>query len=177
MKYVPCNTMEKFCPLPRSQRKAAQAPRPLGARAAGKQPGSARALAALLCTSSVFLAPAPPDCGPAHTIVKNKNPGGAPARGTRLPRSPGQGQPAAPGGAMEGTWRWWLFGTAWRCWKGQHAAGGLSSASTRGLLWWRAPLVPCSSVLCVPSTEGNKVVLLFIINIFFFLLILFYLSK
>lgn len=168
MKYVPCNTMEKFCPLPRSQRKAAQAPRPLGARAAGKQPGSARALAALLCTSSVFLAPAPPDCGPAHTIVKNKNPGGAPARGTRLPRSPRAGAAGCSRGGHGGDLAVVAeFGTAWRRWKGQHAAGGLSSAGTRGLPWWRAPLVPCSSVLCVPSTEGNKVVLLFIINIFF----------
>lgn len=48
VKYVPCNTMEKFCPLPRSQRKLRKAPRPLGACTAGKRLGSARGLAALL---------------------------------------------------------------------------------------------------------------------------------
>lgn len=126
------------------------------------------------CTSSVFLAPAPPDCGPAHTIVKNKNPGGAPARGTQLPCSPGQGRLAALGGGVcswgagERTQQWWLS-------LAQPSTLERAAAGGRGLLWhcilsqhpW-APVVEStsssvSSVISVPSTEGNKRVLLFII--------------
>lgn len=47
----------------------------------------------------------------------------------------------------------------------RHRCGTASSASTSGLRRWRASLVRCGSVLCVPSTEGNKMVLLFIIII------------
>lgn len=174
MKYVPCNTVEKLCPLPRPRRRLRRPPRPLGARAAGKQPGSARGLAALLAPVH-FPGPGPPDRGPAHTIVRN--PSGAPARGTRLPRGRGQGRLTALGGmccqgAGEGLEVVAGLGTARHlgkgCWWGlgaQDCCGTTSSASTPGLWWWRASLILCNSVLCGPSTEGNKILLLFIINI------------
>jgi len=48
----------------------------------------------------------------------------------------------------------------------------MSSASILRLRQWGAPLIPCGSVLCVPSTEGNKMVLLFIVNYFICVIIL-----
>lgn len=79
------------------------------------------------CTSSVFLAPAPPDCGPARTIVKNKNPGGAPARGTQLSRLLWVG--VCCWGAGEGTREW---GHSLACWKGL-------LPRAQGLQWHHVP--------------------------------------
>lgn len=100
------------------------------------------------CTSSVFLAPAPPDCGPACTIVKNKNPGGAPARGTQLSRLLWVGVCCWGGdlGVVAES------GTAWHVGKGccqglRDCSGTMSPASTYGYWWWRAPLVLGSSIL------------------------------
>lgn len=65
------------------------------------------------------------------------------------------------------------LGTAWHigrsCWWGLGArdcCGSTSSASTPGLWCWRASLILCNSVLGVPSTEGSKILLLFITNNF-----------
>ena len=93
MKYVPCNTVEKLCPLPRCQRGLRRPPSP---RRCWEAAGLSEGFGCAPCTSSVFLAPAPPDCGPAHTIVRNKTPV-VPQPEARSPPQPGQGLCAARG--------------------------------------------------------------------------------
>lgn len=157
--------MEKLCPLPRSQGELHRPPAPRHSgcwEAAALGEGFGRAP----CTSSVFLAPAPPDCGPARTIVKNKNPGGAPARGTQLSRLLWVGVccwGGDPGVVAES-------GTAWHVGKGccqglRDCSGTMSPAGTYGYWWWRAPLVLGSSVVSLT---------LMAIKWFFYLLILSY---
>lgn len=147
------------------------------------------------CTSSVFLARAPPDCGPARAVIEQKLPGCAPARGTR-PRG-ALGGPFAAGShgrdpAVMATLPNLCRG--WVCWGGEGCTHGCSHSGAveratgvagqspepggwrrgvgdvgppqpSGHRCRRAPLFPCGPLVCVPSTDGNKIVLLFITRV------------
>lgn len=105
------------------------------------------------------------------TIVRNKNPSGAPARGMRLPTAVGRGCWLLWGHLLPGSWGGdWGGGWAWHN-LGKGCCSTTSSVSSPGLWWWRASLMLCNSVLCVPSTEGSKILLLFITNNFIIVLV------
>lgn len=57
----------------------------------------------------------------------------------------------------------------------RRGVGNVGPPQPSGHRWWRAPLFPCGPLVCVPSTDGNKIVLLFITLVGFFML--FYLRK
>lgn len=104
VKYVPCNTVEKLCPLPRSQHRTAPSPQCelLGSSRARRGAWPCSVHQSCFC----FLAQAPPDGRPVHTA--QNLPGCAPAGGTQP-----HGRWALMGPFAAGDWQHpWVGGRA-----------------------------------------------------------------